>query len=72
MTKYSWFIHPNSVCMSYFEHMEFSLSLSGYLLVGSMKAFVHSIFPNYFITSSSDLVKNMAEKLDNAGCRKIE
>ena len=72
MTKYSRFIHPNSVCMSYFEHMKFSLSLSGDFFVGSIKAFVHGIFPNYYITSSSDLVKNIDKKLSNAGCKKLK
>ena len=70
MTRYSRFIHPNSVCMSYVQHMKFSLSISKELFVGSIQAFIHALLPNTYVDSTSSLVKNMAEKLDNAGCKK--
>ena len=41
------------------------------IFIGSYKAYVHSIFPNLFITSSTDLVKNLDNKMKNAGCKKI-
>lgn len=68
MTKYSFFKHPDSVCMSYFEHMLFSLSLSKDMFIGSCKALIHAIFPNIYITSSSDLTKNLNDKLERSGC----
>ncbi len=66
---YSYFKHPNKVCMTYFQHMIFSASLGKDLLIGSYKAYVHSIFPNLFITSSTDLVKNLDNKMKNIGCK---
>lgn len=40
------------------------------LILKKVKAYVHSIFPNFFITSSTDLVKNLDNKMKNAGCKK--
>ena len=67
--RYSFFNHPNSVCMSYFKHMTFSLSLSIDFAIGSLKAFVHAFLPNAYITSSTDLNKELTEKLKNSGCK---
>ena len=67
---YSYFSHPNSVCMSYYTHFCFSINLSRKLFVGSIQAFVHAIFPNFFITSSSDLLKEMQDDFDTVGCDK--
>ena len=36
----------------------------------TLKAFVHAFFPGYFITSTSELVKEIKEELDNSGCVK--
>jgi len=60
--------HPRSVCMSYKEHMYFSLNLSKLFLVGSLKALVHSFLPSFYITSSSDLQEGVKYLLDNSGC----
>ena len=68
--KYSYFVHPNSVCMSYFQHAKFSLTLSKDLAIGSLQAFVHALFPNYYITSTTDLTKHLIKKLKNSGCNK--
>lgn len=65
---YSYFAHPNSVCMSYFEHMRLSLGFSWKFLVGSFKAVIHAFFPNAFITSTSDIQRELGEELRNAGC----
>lgn len=69
---YSYFSHPNSVCMSYYTHFCFSMNLSRKLFIGSIQAFMHAIFPNFFITSSSDLLKEMQEDFDTVGCDKID
>lgn len=65
---YSYFAHPNSVCMSYFQHMQLSLGFSWKFLVGSFKAVIHAFFPNAFITSTSDIQRELGEELRNAGC----
>ena len=54
--KYSYFLHPEGACMSYFEHFWFSLKLSKMLYIASCKAFIHAILPNKYITSSSNLI----------------
>jgi hypothetical protein len=50
----SLFYHPKSVSMSYIEHFNFSLNLSYLFFCGSIKAFIHAIYPDSYICSSSD------------------
>jgi hypothetical protein len=65
---YSYFRHPNSVCMTYFQHMSLSLGFSKNLFVGSLKAYVHAIIPSSYITSTSDLIHDINKEMKNAGC----
>jgi len=65
------FSHPKNVCMTYTEHMKFSLQLSKDFFVGGVKAIVHAFYPDAYITSTTDILNEMQEKLDNAGCRKL-
>ena len=44
------FIHPKNVCMTYFQHMKFSLNLSYRFFKGSIFAFIHAIYPDIYIT----------------------
>jgi hypothetical protein len=69
---YSYFQHPQAVCISYFEHCMFSLKLARYFAVGSFKAVVHAFFPSMYITSSSDLLVTVKEDMANIGCHKEE
>lgn len=69
---FSNFKHPQSVCMSYYEHCMFSLKLAGYFALGSFKAAVHAFFPNMYITSSSDLLITMKEEMVKIGCYQHE
>ena len=64
------FHHPKKVCMTYFSHMKFSLSLSNDFLKASTKAFVHAIYPDAYITSSTDAIKNIEKKMNTVGCKK--
>lgn len=72
MPEYSSFAHPNSVCMSYFEHMKLSLGFAGTFFVGSVKAVIHAFFPNAFITSTSDIQRQIGKELSEAGCHREE
>ena len=63
------FQHPSNVCMTYLEHFAFSASLSITLAIGAYKALIHAIWPDAYITSTSDLVAHMDRKLKAAGCR---
>ena len=69
MPKYSFFTHPNQVCMTYFQHFKFATLMSKDLFIGSLQSMVHAIFPSVYITSTSDLNKKITEKLNNSGCR---
>ena len=51
------FKHLKDVNMSYFAHMKFSLFLSFTFLKASFTAFVHAIYPDIFITSSTETLE---------------
>lgn len=68
----TFFQHPREVCMDYLEHFLFSLSLAKLLGIGTFKALVHAFVPGFFITSTSELIQEIKEELDNAGCVKVE
>ena len=61
--------HPQSVCMTYFQHFCFSLKLSLFFSKKSIQALVHAIFPNLYITSSSDTQKELSTIFKDVGCR---
>ena len=61
--------HPKKVCMSYMRHFWFSMSLSRRFEIGSIQAFIHALLPDYYITSSSDLILETQEDMSNVGCR---
>lgn len=63
------FCHPASVCMTYYEHFRFSFSLGVMLSMGALKAFIHAFIPDIYITSSSDLSKELTRRLNNSGCK---
>ena len=65
---YSYFKHPNRVCMTYFQHMSLSWGFSKKLFIGSLKSSVHSIIPALYITSTSDLLKEIDNEMNNNGC----
>ena len=64
------FSHPKKVCMSYFQHFKFSMEMSSRLLIGSFQAFVHAVYPDIYITSTSDTIKKIDERIKESGCRK--
>ena len=61
--------HPKNVCMSYFQHFLFSFKLSVYFLKKSIQAFVHSIYPNFYTTSSSNVPTELKQKFSQVGCQ---
>ena len=62
------FTHPKAVCMSYFQHFWFSMYLARRFAMGSIKAIVHAILPDYYVTSSSDLIEDVKADMSKAGC----
>lgn len=67
---YSYFSHPNSVCMNYYQHFRFSMKLSTMFFIASIKSFIHAIFPTFFITSSSLLLEDLKKEFETVGCEK--
>jgi len=65
----SLFDHPNRVCMTYLEHMRFSLGIAFRLFQGALAATLHAFVPNLCIQSTTHLVHRLQQKLDAAGCR---
>ena len=63
------FKHPQIVCMTYWKHMRFSFNLSALFAVGSMKAFVHGVVPDLFVTSSTDTASKAQRIMSSAGCK---
>lgn len=65
------FKHPSNVCMTYFNHMKFSLYLSYEFAKGAFGALIHAFLPDILVTHSSDLIKKLTDDLKNVGCRDL-
>lgn len=63
------FKHLNNVCMNYYEHMKFSLYLSKEFLKASFFAFIHAIYPDIYVTYSSDTLLKLSYEIKNIGCK---
>lgn len=64
------FKHPANVCLTYFQHMKFSLFLASEFGKASLFAVVHAIYPDAYITHSSDTIKYLNDEMKKIGCRK--
>ena len=58
------FNHLRQVNMTYIQHLKTSFSYSYTFFNGSIKAFIHGIFPNTYETSTSDLIKKLHNDLE--------
>jgi hypothetical protein len=59
-----FFEHPEENKMTYMQHFFFSTSLGLYFIGCSCKAFIHAFIPSLFITSSSDVPKELNNLFD--------
>lgn len=57
--------HLKDVDMNYIEHLKFSSSLSFQFFIAAQKALIHALIPGIFITSSSDCLSLLDEKLND-------
>ena len=64
------FKHPAKVCMTYYEHMKFSLNLSRLLMYSSYSAFIHAFIPDIHVKTTSDTVAMVQKIIDEGGCKK--
>ena len=53
-----------SVGMTYLEHAYFSLEISYFMLVCSVKSFIHSINPNWFEISTTEFLEYLNNKMN--------
>ena len=65
------FQHLQDVCLSYYEHMCFSLYLSKEFFLSSVQAVVHAFIPSFYVTSSSDMVERVTMEMAQIGCRDL-
>ncbi len=59
------FKHCSDVGMRYTQHMKFSFKLSKLFLQGSLKALIHAIYPDIYITSSTEINREIQNMLQN-------
>jgi len=64
------FEHPQKVCMTYVEHFKLSSEMAYVLGIGSIKAIIHAIYPDAFVTSTTDTINYIQKRLSESGCRK--
>ena len=57
------FQHLENMNMNYFQHMSISLNYSFILFIGSIKALIHSFISNVFVTSTTDCMIVITNKL---------
>ena len=57
------FKHLKKIKMSYIDHFNFSIGLSKDFLIACYQALIHAIYPDIFITSSTDSVKKIDKKI---------
>lgn len=69
MRNYTFFEHPDSVCLTYSEHFNLSIYFSKILLIGSIKSIIHGLIPFLYLTSTSDTVNKIFNILNQIGCR---
>ena len=63
LVKLDFTTHPAEHGMTYTEHFCRSMGFSFDLCLGSLKAFVHAILPQFFISSSTEIAKKLHSKL---------
>lgn len=56
--------------MTYIEHFKLSGEMAYVLGTGSIKAIIHAIHPDMFVTSTTDLIQYIQKRLNESGCHK--
>lgn len=57
------FRHLREVNMSYCQHFSRSFEFSVKFFVASVKACIHSIYPDVYVTSTTDTIQKLAKVL---------
>jgi hypothetical protein len=56
------FNHTRKIGINYIQHFKFSINLAGKFFLLAAKATVHSFYPDLYVTSSSDGIKELGKK----------
>jgi hypothetical protein len=71
----NFFQHPAEVGMTYGEHCRFSLSLAWQFALASAQAVVHALYPDVFVSSSTDasaaIAQQIQQRVDAAGVHEV-
>lgn len=59
------FKHLDDVNMTYYEHLQFAMSLLYNIEVMAIKTFFHALIPNIFETGTTDGVKILSNKINS-------
>lgn len=62
------FHHPKQVCMTYITHFKVATRFSSMLFVGGLKSFVHAVYPDVYVTSTSELITDLQNLVETSGC----
>ena len=62
------FKHPKTVCMDYQTHAKFSYKWLTFLLLVHSSCSARNL-ADFYVSSTSDLVKEVQQHLQDAGCR---
>ena len=71
MIIYSYFSHPNNVCMSYLKHWTLSMYYAQRMFFGSIKALIHAFIPFLYKTSTTNIAKDITTTIQTNGCQEI-
>ena len=56
------FDHLKTMNIGYFDHWKISMNYSAKFAVASIKALIHAFLPDFFETSSTDLISELYKK----------
>jgi hypothetical protein len=65
------FKHLRDSNMNYFEHMFVSLNYALILFISCIKALIHSFIPDLFITSTSECIIEINNKLERHSMKRL-
>jgi hypothetical protein len=65
------FKHLRDSNMNYFEHMFVSLNYALILFISCIKALIHSFIPDLFITSTSECIIGINNKLERHSMKRL-
>ncbi len=65
------FKHLRDSNMNYFEHMFVSLNYALILFISCIKALIHSFIPDLFVTSTTECILEINNKLERHSTKRL-